>query len=254
VIDLHNHLLPGVDDGSRSVAQSVRVLSAFAAQGVTAVCLTPHLLASQAEAGPPAAQDRAFAALSAAAPPMPALYRGAEVLLDRPLPAAVAGARRVTLNGTRFILVEFTRMVTFPAAAAALAHVVEVGLTPVLAHPERYACCTPEAVRRWRELGTVIQVDGPTLPAKRGRGERARALVAEGLADILAGDNHGDERSLAAPREFLARHGGELQAHLLLEANPAAILADGRLEPVPPLSLRPTLLGRLRHLLREDDE
>lgn len=254
MIDLHNHLLPGVDDGSRSVAQSVRVLGAFAAQGVTAVCLTPHLLASQADAGPPPAHELAFAALRAAAPAAPTLHRGAEIMLDRPLPAIVAGARRVTLNGTQFVLVEFPRLVTFQAAAAALAHVVEIGLTPVLAHPERYTCCTPEAVRRWRALGAVIQVDGPTLPTQRGRGHRARALVAEGLADILAGDNHGDDRSLVSPREFLVRHGGEMQAHLLLAVNPAAILAGGRLEPVPPLPLQPTLLGRLRHLLTENDE
>jgi protein-tyrosine phosphatase len=254
VIDLHNHLLPGVDDGSRSVAQSVRVLNAFAAQGVTAVCLTPHLLASRAADGPPPLHDQAFAALRAAAPTAPALHRGAEVMLDRPLPAEVAAARRVTLNGTRFILVEFTRLVTFQTAAAALAHVVELGLVPVLAHPERYACCTPEAVRRWRELGAIIQVDGPTLTARRGRGDRARALLSDGLADILAGDNHGDERTLATPREFLVRHGGEMQARLLLEANPAAILAGGQLEVVPPLPLRPTLMGRIRHLLREDDE
>jgi protein-tyrosine phosphatase len=232
----------------------VRVLNTFAAQGVTAVCLTPHLLASQAADGPPAAHGRAFAALREAAPAVPALYRGAEIMLDRPLPAAVAASREVTLNGTRYVLVEFTRQTTFHAVASALAHVVELGLTPVLAHPERYACCTPEAVRRWRALGAVMQVDGPTLSTTQGRGERARALVSEGLADILAADNHGDERSLITPREFLVARGGEVQAQLLLDLNPAAILADGPLAPVPPLPIRPTILGRLRHLLREDDQ
>ena len=254
MIDLHNHLLPGVDDGSRNVAQSVRVLNSFAAQGVTAVCLTPHLLASQAADGRPEAHDRAFAALREAAPAVPALHRGAEIMLDRPLPAAVSEARQVTLNGTRYVLVEFTRQVTFQAVAGALAHVVDIGLTPVLAHPERYACCTPEAVRRWRALGAVMQVDGPTLSSTRGRGERARALVAEGLADILAADNHGDAQTLASPRQFLSEHGGDMQAHLLLEVNPAAILADGALAPVPSLPIRPTLMGRLRHLLREDNQ
>lgn len=254
MIDLHNHLLPGVDDGSRSVTQSVRVLSTFAAQGVTAVCLTPHLLASQAAAGRPAAHDRAFAALRDAAPGVPALHRGAEIMLDRPLSAEVAASRQVTLNGTRFVLVEFTRQVTFQAVANALAHVVEIGLTPVLAHPERYACCTPEAVRRWRTTGAVMQVDGPTLSGTRGRGERARALVVEGLADILAADNHGDTKTLASPRQFLTEHGGGMQADLLLEVNPAAILADGVLAPVPPLPIRPTLMGRLRHLFSEDDQ
>jgi len=253
VIDLHNHLLPGVDDGSRSVGQSVQVLREFRAAGVTAVCVTPHLLASQAAAGPPDAHLDAFRRLQAAAPAAPALHRGAEIMLDRPLPSEVALERSVTLNGTRFVLVEFTRMVAYPAAAAALAHVVSLGLTPVLAHPERYACCSPEAVRRWKALGAVIQVDGPTITAHRGRGERARALVSEGLADLLAADNHGDDRSLATAREFLLRHDGEVQARLLLEVNPAAILADGQPEAVPPLPLRSTLLGRLRHLLGEED-
>jgi protein-tyrosine phosphatase len=254
VIDLHNHLLPGVDDGSRSVAQSVRVLGRFADQGVTAVCLTPHLLASDAAAGRPADHDRAFGALLAAAPTSPRLHRGAEIMLDRPLPAIVARQRSVTLNATQFVLVEFNRMVTFQAAAAALTHVVEIGLTPVLAHPERYACCTPEVVRRWRGMGAVMQVDGSTLATSRGRGERARALVAEGLADILAGDNHGDDRTLATAREFLAQHDGSAQAQLLLELNPAAILAGGALEEVPPLPIRTNILSRLRNLLTENDQ
>ncbi len=254
MIDLHNHLLPGVDDGARSVAQALRVLGAFADQGVAAVCLTPHLLASDAAGGRPADHDLAFAALLAAAPTTPRLHRGAEIMLDRPLPEAVATQRSVTLNGSQYVLVEFTRMVTFQTAAAALAHVVDIGLTPVLAHPERYACCTPETVRRWRALGAVMQVDGTTLASSRGRGERARALVAEGLADILAGDNHGDDRSLATARDFLRRHDGAVQAGLLLDANPAAILAGGPLEEVPPLPLRTGVLSRLRNLLTESDQ
>lgn len=253
MIDLHNHLLPGVDDGSRSVEQSLRVLDSFAAQGVTAVCLTPHLLASEAESGPPARHGEAFALLKAAAPAVPALHLGAEIMLDRPLPAMVAERRQVTLNGTRFVLVEFTRMVTFQAASAALAHVVQLGLTPVLAHPERYACCTPEVVRRWRALGAVIQVDATTLAGRRSRAQRAQELVSAGLADLLAADNHGDARSLAVPRDFLQAHGGALQAQLLLEANPAAILADGALQEVPPLALKPTLMARLRNILSEGD-
>jgi len=99
-----------------------------------------------------------------------------------------------------------------------------------------------------------MQVDGTTLASGRGRGERARALVAEGLADILAGDNHGDARTLATAREFLRAHDGALQASLLLEANPAAILAGEGLEEVPPLPLRTNLLSRLRNLLSEGDQ
>ena len=64
--DLHCHLLPAVDDGSKSVGQSVAVLLAFKSQGITGVCLTPHLLASEAAAGVPAVHQAAFRKLEPA--------------------------------------------------------------------------------------------------------------------------------------------------------------------------------------------
>jgi protein-tyrosine phosphatase len=152
VIDLHSHLLPAVDDGSRSVEQSVKVLREMALRGITDVCLTPHLQARWAEAGPPPAHQRSFDALSAQAPPRPRLHRGAEVMLDRPITQAVAIARNVTLGGSRYILVEFPRLVAYDIATSALARVVQVGLVPVLAHPERYSCCSVEAVRLVEEM------------------------------------------------------------------------------------------------------
>ena len=85
MIDLHSHLLPAVDDGSRSTLQSTNVLREMAKAGVSDICLTPHLRADQVEAGPPAKHDRAFEELKAAAPQLPRLHRGAEVMLDRPL-------------------------------------------------------------------------------------------------------------------------------------------------------------------------
>jgi protein-tyrosine phosphatase len=163
VIDLHSHLLPAVDDGSRSVAQSVNVMKEMAAHGVTDLCLTPHLRAGRLAAVPPASHDEAFAALQAAAPALPRLHRGAEVMLDRPLPVREDGARRYTLGGTRYLLVEFARMVAYDTVTIALNRVVEAGLLPLLAHPERYACCSPEAVARWRDLGARMQVDATTL-------------------------------------------------------------------------------------------
>ena len=249
MIDLHSHVLPGVDDGARTAGQGADVLRAMAVRGVTDLCLTPHLLAEQAARGAPAKHDRAFGELSAVAPEMPRLYRGAEVMLDRPLADEVGERRDVTIAGSRYILVEFTRLVTFETVARALARVVEVGLVPILAHPERYSPCSPAAVRRWREGGAVMQVDAGTLAAHSQRGDRARQLVSEGLADILAGDNHGDDRSVAQGVEVLREHGGETQAELLGTVNPRAILEDGDLEPVPALALKDSWLRRLRRLL-----
>ena len=253
MIDLHNHLMPGVDDGSRTVGQSVGVLQAFAAKGITDVCLTPHFTASKLSLGVPASHEAAFTALKAAGPADVRLYRGAELMLDRPVTEPEAMLRRLSLNGTRYLLVEFPRMVAVQTVHQALTHVGERGFVPVLAHPERYACCTPEAVRWWKGTGALMQVDATTLLAARGRGERARALVTAGLADIAAADNHGDDRSLAATYEALNPHGGEAQAQLLTTDNPRAILEDRALEEVPPVKMRASVLQRIRRIFDAEE-
>jgi protein-tyrosine phosphatase len=238
-----------VDDGSRSVAQSVKVMKEMAAQGVTDLCLTPHLRAGQLTGVPPRSHDDAFTSLQAAAPPLPRLHRGAEVMLDRPLPVAGESSRRCTIGGTRYILVEFPRMVAYDTVIIALGRVVEAGLLPLLAHPERYTCCSPEAVARWRELGARMQVDATTLLSPQSRGQRARALVAAGLADILAADNHGDDRSIVTGRKFVEAQDGAEQAELLTVLNPRAILNDEPLTAVAPVDIRRTWMEKIRQLL-----
>jgi protein-tyrosine phosphatase len=246
VIDLHCHLLPGVDDGSKSVEQSVRVLERMAADGIRTVCLTPHLASSRIAEGPPPEHDEAFARLKSSAPAGIELRRGAEIMLDRALTPRAIAARRVTLGGTRYALVEFTRLVASGVVATALTQVVQSGLTPLLAHPERYPSCSPAAIARFRELGAITQVDANTIFHATGRGRRARELLALGLADILAADNHGDDRSLAEPFARLTDAGAGAAASALMIANPAAILDDRPTESVPPVTVRIPLWSRVR--------
>lgn len=250
MIDLHSHLLPGVDDGSRSIEQSLSVLRTFRERGVHTVAFTPHLLASQLAAGVPEVQQAAWQQIAPQFPAGLTIVRGAEVMLDRPLPPEAA-ERRVTLGGTRYLLVEFPRMVPAEIASRALYEVASHGLVPVLAHPERYSSCSVETARDWRRVGAVLQVDATTLTLPRSRGDRARALVQAGLADILAADNHGDDRCVATALEWLNEHEGEEQAIILLESNPRAILEDKALYEVEPLQLRTSLWSRMRQLLEE---
>ena len=254
MIDLHSHLLPGVDDGSRSVARSVAVLTELAGLGLTDICLTPHLTASRAEHGIPAAYDTAFAALLAAAPASVRLHRGAEIMLDRPFGSAAAANRALTLGGSRYVLVEFPRIVPRETVLTALGQVVAAGLVPVLAHPERYSSCSVDAAHAWRRAGAKLQVDATTVLMKTPRADRARQLIGAGLADILAADNHGDDRSLAGAAEALAAEGGKEQADLLTVGNPRAILEDRELTPVEPLALRSTWARRLRRFFETGDE
>ncbi len=251
MIDLHSHVLPGVDDGSRTVDQSVRVLRVFAGKGITDIVCTPHLLASNVASGWPAEYESAWAELLPRVPEGIRIHRGAEVMLDRQIPAAVS-ERRVTLAGSRYLLVEFARMVPAEIVGRALSEVIRLGLVPVLAHPERYSSCSVETVRAWRELGTVIQVDATTITLPRSRGDRARDLVQEGLADVLAADNHGDERSVATALDWLADHDGAEQATLLLDINPRAILDDVAIYEVEPLARKKSVWRSVRQLFQSE--
>ncbi|HEX3232600.1 MAG TPA: CpsB/CapC family capsule biosynthesis tyrosine phosphatase [Gemmatimonadales bacterium] len=253
MIDLHCHLLPGVDDGSRSVEQSVGVLREMGRLGVTDVCLTPHVRSSETSRGPNPRHEDAFRALSAKAPASPRLHRGAEVMLDRPLAGDTEATRPFSLGGTRYILVEFPRMVALDTVNNALSRIAETGWVSVLAHPERYTCCSPDAVALWRELGARMQVDATTLLSPQARGHRARELVSLGLADIMAADNHGDKRTIAAGIGFLVEQDGEEQAQLLAVQNPGAILRDEPLVPVPPIKLKQSLMQKIRQLLEGDE-
>ena len=244
MIDLHTHLLPDVDDGANTIKQAVAVLTRFAELGVTAVCCTPHLKASHLDEAPCEELDALMDNLRAAAPPVPRLTRGFEIMLD--VPNAVFADRCLGLGGTQYVLVEFGRLVPADGSVEALARVAAQGVVPLLAHPERYAACSVGQAARWREAGALLQVDATTLLADTRRAGRARALVEAGHATIIASDNHGDQRNLKSAVEWLEMHGGRTQAQLLAVENPAALLAGEAPAPVPAIRLRRSWYSMLK--------
>ena len=246
MIDIHSHLLPGVDDGSPSFDVSLPVLQRFADDGVTTLVCTPHLNASQAADAPVERHREIFAELQQRAPAGLELRLGWEIMLDAPN-VDLTGTE-LSLGGSRAVLVEFTRGGLPRGATAELRRIVRSGRTPVLAHPERYFGCTVDVVREWRSIGVVIQTDASVLMGRGVPAELARAMLADGLIDILASDNHGDHRSLAAARDWLLERGGDEQVALLTYGNAQCILDDEDTVPVPPL--RPGLLDRMKRLFQ----
>ena len=247
MIDIHSHVLPGVDDGSADIGTSVAVLERFAGHGVEVLVCTPHLNASEVAFAPVERNRRILAELVAAAPPVPELRLGWEIMLDRP--GCDLTAPHLALGSSRAVLVEFPRAYLPTGTAEELNRLRRSGVVPVVAHPERYFGCTLDTVRAWREVGAVIQTDATMLLARGPMTELAKAMLTEGLIDCLASDNHGDRRSLAATRVWLEEMGAEEHAQLLTRANAARVLADQALIPVPPLPLGRGVFGRLRELL-----
>lgn len=244
MIDIHTHLLPDVDDGSPSYGVSVDVLADFAVQGVRQVVCTPHLMASRAASAPVREHAVILEELRRLTPPSVTLWSGWEIMLDTP--GVDLTAPELTLGDSRALLVEFTRGGVPHAATEELRRIARSGRTPILAHPERYFGCTVDHVRAWREIGVVIQTDVSVLLSRGTPAEMARTMLAEGLIDILASDNHGDGRSLSAGRDWLMEQGLEEHATLLTRINADRVLHDE--DPVPVPAIRTSVVDRVRRL------
>ena len=247
MIDIHTHLLPGVDDGSPSPEISIPILERFAADGVQIVVCTPHLEASRASHAPYERHLEILAALRTRAIVSPELRLGWEIMLDTP--GVDLRDSRFTLGGSTAVLVEFPRMMVPPNASEELFRLRMSGVVPVLAHPERYWGCTVERVAEWRRVGAVVQMDVAGVFASGPQGTLAMSLLEQGLVDLLASDTHGDSRALVPAKRWLLELGADDTADLLTRRNAAHLLADQALEPVPPRERRRGMFGRLKELL-----
>lgn len=246
MIDLHCHLLPGVDDGSRSVEMSIPVLERFAADGVSVLVLTPHLDASAAAAAPFERNLAILEELRGVTPQSLELRLGWEIMLDEP--NVDLRSKRLSLGGANAVLVEFPHHGVPVTAGDELYRIRCSGVVPVLAHPDRYFGCTIQHVEEWRHAGAVIQMDAAGLLGKSRISKLSRAIVQEGLVDLFSSDNHGDTRSLATAREWLCEVSSEEHAELLTHTNAARLLAGAPLLEVPPLPMAGGIIGRLREL------
>lgn len=247
MIDIHTHLLPGVDDGSPSAQVSVRVLERFREDGVTMLVCTPHLRASDAPRAPIERNRAILADLVTHAPPVPELVLGWEIMLD--IPGADLREPHLHLGDSAAALVEFPRMSVPPGATQELLRIRMTGVTPVIAHPERYHQCTPDMVREWRSVGAVIQMDAIMVFGNAAPSRLARKLLEEGLVDCLASDTHGDTRNLRATRHWLEAIDAHEQAELLTTVNARRLLTREAVLPVSPIPVTDRgMLDKLRSL------
>lgn len=261
IVDFHSHLMPGVDDGSRTVEQSIQSLAAMAAQGITTCITTPHFDASLTRSPDALAArlgqfDLAFAELSRAVaeiPGLPELKRGTEVMLDEP--EVDLSDPRIRLNGGRFILCEFPGLRLPPNAEWAVSNLITQGWRPIIAHPERYRNLDPqlEMLARLRAAGAVFQMNVGSLMGQHGEPamRTAQRVLGAGWAEYLSSDYHA--RGIPATQrtvELLESEGAGAQAKRLTEENPARMLAGEMPLPVSPHMAPKTDATWLQRLLR----
>lgn len=263
MIDLHSHILPGIDDGSKSLEMSLEMARIAVADGIRTMACTPHIypgLYMNDAAGIAAACDALQRALDEHGIALQ-LTTGADVHL---VPGLVKGLRAgevPSLNGTRYVLLEPPHHVAPPRFAELVFDLVANGYTPVITHPERLTWVAnhfPTFVELTRQ-GAWMQVTAGALtgvfgPNAQYWGER---FVGEGLTHILATDAHSTGRRVPVLSEALAvaeRLLGREEAQQLVQGRPSAIMSDlppGQAAPLPARGAgKPGGAGWLRRLLR----
>lgn len=248
MIDLHVHILPGLDDGCASADESVELARALASAGVRVAGATPHVSARYPTTASAAADALAAVRAAVASARIDLdVVAGAEIALDRVERLADDDLGALALGGGDAVLVEFPADAFLPGVAGALDALARRGFRPVLAHPERNPVvqAAPHRLSGLVETGCLVQVTAAALLRPRTSAGRAAAtLVRSGLAHMLASDVHrpGSRPPLADAARVLDRR---LFAWLVQEV-PASVLRGS------PLPRRPRRLRGLR--LRAHDE
>jgi protein-tyrosine phosphatase len=237
MIDLHCHILPGVDDGARSFAEAVAMCRLAAEDGCVAMVATPH----QRRGDWWNSDRRQLAALADQLQTEVGagfrIYLGGEIHVDSELLEEIeklpAGGGVLPLAGSRYLLIEFDQDGT-PAEAVHLVHeLVVAGWRPIVAHPEFIPWLAPDPglVARLVALGAVTQVTAMSVTGDFGRRAQADAwtLLDAGLVHFLASDAHNLRRrppGLRRACELIAGRWGEPTARRLAIDNPRAVVEN----------------------------
>jgi len=261
LVDIHCHLVPGVDDGARTTEDAIAWLQSFRDNGIRRVVTTPHLSASHvAGSWRDRIESRYLDLKEAAREQVPDVELSLSFELRIDEPEADLSDPGLGLGGGA-LLVEFPQLILPAYPDLMLASVTDQGWRPALAHPERYAGIgrSYEWVERWREAGVIMVVNVGSLLGDHGpEAERvARRMVASGHVDCLASDHHGRESrstSLRMGWDWLAEAGHAAVADLLTSVNPAALLKGKPCEPVAAVDLSSPLVKRLRRMVQRGSE
>ncbi len=229
-VDLHSHVLFGLDDGAPDRDTALAMLDALAAIGVTEQCVTPHQKANQYLPEWSAIEETYAILDKLRTPQHPTLRLAAENMWDDVFHNRLKTNAIPHYRGTSAFLVEIPPPLMPPNLADQLFQLGRSGKVPVLAHPERYEALwgNDELARSLRRV-CAFAIDLPALAGFHGRREakQARHLVELGLAACVATDAHsvGDVQQAAQGLAWIDKKHGHATTVRLFEHAPAQILA-----------------------------
>ena len=235
MIDLHSHILPGIDDGAKNLDVSLEMARASVLDGVTVLACTPHIMPGvYGNTGP---QIRlAVQALQAeldANDIALQLVSGSDAHMVADMVDGLRSGRILTLADTRYVLVEPPHHIQPINIQEFFFKLLIAGFQPILTHPERLHWIENnyETMVKLSDNGVWMQITAGSLTGAFGQRPLywAQKMLDEGRVHILASDAHSPRRrppNLGQGRDFAAKRVGEIEANHLVQTRPAGILAN----------------------------
>src|SRR5229473_3559824 len=239
MVDLHCHILPGLDDGPATIEESVAMAESAIADGITHVVATPHSNSEYFFDFSQVCQLRNE--LQAKIGDRLKFATGCDFHLNlENLEALRKAPRNYCINQRDFLLVEFNEFSIPPAMDQTLHEIQLAGVQPVITHPERNGILRtrPERLKKWVRQGCFAQVTGGALTGSFGAGPQQDALrwIGEGLIHFVASDAHNTRTRplrLQPAYKVVADRFGEEKARALFQDNPLAAFEGRQLPHVP---------------------
>ncbi len=235
MIDLHCHILPGIDDGAPDLDVSLAMARMAVDDGISTVACTPHIMPgvyNNVGANIRVLVKGLQAALYSEEIPL-ALVSGADAHMDPSLLAGLRSGAVPTVGGSRYFLFEPPHHVAPPRLDEFAFQLVTAGYIPILTHPERLSWIDAhfDIIQRLSGSGVLMQLTAGSVLGKFGRRPRywAERILDEGMADLLASDAHnvgGRPPQMAAARDVVAKRCGAATAQRLVAGTPLAILQN----------------------------
>lgn len=234
MIDMHIHIVPGLDDGAQSVDEARRMLLQAWDGGTKGMIVTPHCniegYFDNYNGVELQKALQAFQQLAEETVPEMKIGFGQEVYSTEQAPELIRDGRLLTMNGTNYVLMEFPFESDYEYMSEILYRTKKYGFRPIIAHPERYDVIQdyPWLVEDWLDGGLFIQVNKGSILKRFGRGpyEAAMYLLTHGLVHLSASDAHRTNMRTAylnELRETLTEEFGNQYMKLLLEDNPRRV-------------------------------
>jgi protein-tyrosine phosphatase len=227
-VDIHSHILHGLDDGAETLEDSVKMIELAANHGTSDIVATPH--ANARYRFDPALVDQRVTELTGRVDIR--IHRGCDFHLQVDnIHDAIAHPSKYTINNKGYLLVEFPHHAVFSTTDEILAELLDAGVVPIITHPERNAQLQDrfDDLARWVEHGCYVQVTAGSYTGAFGRRPRSCAdeMLQRGLVHFVASDAHDcGQRSpnLRGAYQMLADIWGEEVIRPLFVDNPRAVL------------------------------